>query len=84
MSEALPRCGRVENGAFLLPRRVYYGDTDAAGLVHCANYLRVAERARTEMLHRLGVSQQRLPPELRAALPSLNETPKRMVPAHAR
>ncbi len=30
--------------------RVYYEDTDAAGIVYYANYLRFAERARTEML----------------------------------
>jgi acyl-CoA thioester hydrolase len=32
------------------PIRVYYEDTDAAGVVYYANYLRFAERARTEML----------------------------------
>lgn len=30
--------------------RVYYEDTDAAGIVYYANYLNFAERARTEML----------------------------------
>ena len=30
--------------------RIYYEDTDAAGLVYYANYLKFAERARTEML----------------------------------
>ena len=34
--------------------RVYYEDTDAAGLVYYANYLRFAERARTEWLRALG------------------------------
>ena len=33
--------------------RVYYEDTDAAGIVYHANYLKFAERARTEMLRRL-------------------------------
>ena len=32
--------------------RVYYEDTDAAGIVYYANYLRFAERGRTEMLRR--------------------------------
>jgi acyl-CoA thioester hydrolase len=34
--------------------RVYYGDTDAGGVVYHANYLRYAERARTEALRDLG------------------------------
>lgn len=56
----LPRDGVVEAGAYLYPVRVYYEDTDAAGLVYYANYLKFAERARTEMLRRLGVEQDRL------------------------
>ena len=36
--------------------RVYYEDTDAAGIVYYANYLRFAERARTELLRDLGYS----------------------------
>ena|ERR1700733_2924324 len=35
--------------------RVYYEDTDAGGVVYHANYLRYAERARTEALRELGV-----------------------------
>ena len=35
---------------FALPVRVYYEDTDAAGVVYYANYLRFLERARTEWL----------------------------------
>ena len=35
--------------------RVYYDDTDAGGVVYHANYLRYAERARTEALRHLGV-----------------------------
>jgi acyl-CoA thioester hydrolase len=34
--------------------RVYYEDTDAGGVVYHANYLRFAERARTEALRALG------------------------------
>jgi acyl-CoA thioester hydrolase len=60
VSPVLPRDGRVEDGAYLFPVRVYYEDTDAAGLVYYANYLKFAERARTEMLRRLGVEQERL------------------------
>jgi acyl-CoA thioester hydrolase len=40
--------------AFSLPVRVYYEDTDAAGVVYYANYLRFLERARTEWLGCLG------------------------------
>lgn len=40
--------------AFSLPVRVYYEDTDAAGVVYYANYLRYLERARTEWLASLG------------------------------
>ena len=39
----------------VLPMRVYYEDTDAAGIVYYANYLRYAERGRTEMLRAFGV-----------------------------
>lgn len=34
--------------------RIYYEDTDAGGVVYHANYLRFAERARTETLRDLG------------------------------
>ncbi len=35
--------------------RVYYEDTDAGGVVYHANYLRFAERARTEALREAGL-----------------------------
>jgi acyl-CoA thioester hydrolase len=35
--------------------RVYYEDTDAGGVVYHANYLRYAERARTEALRDQGI-----------------------------
>jgi len=37
----------------ITPVRVYYEDTDAAGIVYYANYLKFAERARTEMMRDL-------------------------------
>ena len=40
--------------------RVYYEDTDAAGIVYYANYLRFIERGRTEFLRALGHDQHRL------------------------
>lgn len=42
------------------PVRVYYEDTDAAGIVYHANYLRFAERARTEMMRCLGTEHRSL------------------------
>jgi acyl-CoA thioester hydrolase len=39
---------------FRFPVRVYYEDTDAAGVVYYANYLKFMERARTEWLEALG------------------------------
>ncbi len=39
---------------FRLPVRVYYEDTDAAGVVYYANYLKFMERARTEWLSARG------------------------------
>jgi acyl-CoA thioester hydrolase len=43
-------CGTIEAGEHRLTIRVYYEDTDAAGMVYHASHLRFAERARTEML----------------------------------
>lgn len=40
--------------------RVYYEDTDLAGVVYYANYLRFIERARTEWARGRGVDQGRL------------------------
>ncbi|PCJ47889.1 MAG: tol-pal system-associated acyl-CoA thioesterase [Gammaproteobacteria bacterium] len=42
---------------FIFPVRVYYEDTDVAGIVYHANYLRFFERGRTEWLRELGVDQ---------------------------
>jgi len=46
--------------AFSIPIRVYYEDTDAAGIVYYANYFRFLERGRTEFLRALGHNQQEL------------------------
>lgn len=46
--------------AHILPVRVYYEDTDAAGIVYHANYLKFAERARTELLRDLGFDHRGL------------------------
>ena len=43
-----------EGQPFVFSVRVYYEDTDAAGVVYYANYLKFMERARTEWLAALG------------------------------
>ncbi len=40
-----------------LPLRVYYEDTDLAGIVYYANYLKFIERGRSEWLRALGFDQ---------------------------
>jgi acyl-CoA thioester hydrolase len=46
--------GFMDGAVHRLPIRVYYEDTDAVGIVYHVNYLRFAERGRTEMLRALG------------------------------
>jgi acyl-CoA thioester hydrolase len=55
--------GRFLDGKHYLPIPVYYEDTDAGGVVYYANYLRFAERARTEALRALGIKQSLLQAE---------------------
>ncbi len=50
--------GEFQDNAFLYPIRIYYEDTDAGGIVYYANYLKFAERARTEFVRALGCRQQ--------------------------
>ncbi len=52
--------GTFVDGVYVFPLRVYYEDTDATGVVHNANYLKFAARARTEMLRHLGVDLSHL------------------------
>lgn len=42
------------------PVRIYYDDTDAGGVVYYANYLKFAERARTEYLRALGFENSKI------------------------
>ena len=46
--------------AFRWPIRVYWEDTDAAGIVFYANYLKFFERARSEWLRSIGFAQEAL------------------------
>ncbi|HLI21900.1 MAG TPA: tol-pal system-associated acyl-CoA thioesterase [Stellaceae bacterium] len=54
----LPREGVLEGAVHRFPVRVYYEDTDAAGIVYYANYLKFIERARTEMMRLYGVEHE--------------------------
>jgi len=47
---------------------IYFEDTDAGGIVYYANYLRFAERARTEMLRGVGLESSSLMAENGIAL----------------
>ena len=50
----------LKKAPFVWALRVYFEDTDAGGVVYHARYLNFFERARTEMLRDLGVSQTEL------------------------
>lgn len=47
--------GRIDGQTHRLPVRVYYEDTDFSGIVYHANYLRFAERGRSDFLRLAGV-----------------------------
>ena len=48
------------NKFFYHKLKVYYEDTDAGGVVYYANYLKYIERARTESLKKIGLSNLQL------------------------
>lgn len=52
--------GEFVDGVHHITFPVYYEDTDAGGVVYYANYLRFAERGRTEALHLAGVEHNEL------------------------
>jgi acyl-CoA thioester hydrolase len=52
--------GVIGAGVHRIRIRVYYEDTDAAGIVYHSVYLEFAERARTEMLRCLGLDHATL------------------------
>jgi acyl-CoA thioester hydrolase len=54
-----PYQGSFENGVHRFAVRVYFEDTDAAGVVYYANYLKYMERARSDMLRALGIEQRK-------------------------
>ena len=45
------------------PLRVYYEDTDLAGIVYYANYLKFIERARSEWVREMGIDQTQMKAE---------------------
>ena len=59
MRESLrPADGCFEGNTHYFPLRVYFEDTDVAGIVYYANYLRFMERARSDLLRAIGVDQR--------------------------
>ena len=53
-----PAEGVLRGKAHHFPLRVYFEDTDVAGIVYYANYLRFMERARSDLLRLIGVDQR--------------------------
>ena len=53
-----PADGCFEGNTHYFPLRVYFEDTDVAGIVYYANYLRFMERARSDLLRAIGVDQR--------------------------
>ena len=48
--------------------KIYYEDTDAGGVVYYANYLKFLERARTEALVRIGLSNIKIKNDFKALI----------------
>ena len=48
------------NKKFKYNTKVYYEDTDAAGIVYYANYLKFLERARSEAIYSIGLTNKKL------------------------
>ncbi|MEA3004020.1 MAG: acyl-CoA thioester hydrolase [Sphingomonadales bacterium] len=53
-----PADGQMRGNTHFFPVRVYFEDTDLAGIVYHANYLRFMERARSDMLRTAGIDQR--------------------------
>ena len=52
--------GRIEGDSHVLPIRVYFEDTDFTGLVYHANFLKFAERGRSDFIRLLGIHHHSL------------------------
>ena len=53
-----PYSGAFVGNVHRFALRVYFEDTDVAGIVYYANYLRFMERARSDMLRAVGIDQR--------------------------
>lgn len=60
MSKWPDLAGRIEGETHILPIRVYYEDTDFAGYIYHANYLKFCERGRSDFIRLLGIDHQSL------------------------
>jgi acyl-CoA thioester hydrolase len=58
MTMPQPPDGVIDGACHLYAVRAYYEDTDLSGIVYHANYLRWFERARSDLLRRLGIDQR--------------------------
>ena len=53
-------CGRIDGETHVLPVRVYFEDTDFAGVVYHANFLKFCERGRSDFIRLLGIDAKSL------------------------
>ena len=61
MDHALqPPSGLIDGSRHLFPVRVHFEDTDLSGIAYHANYLKWAERARSDCLRLLGIDQRQV------------------------
>ena len=81
MTAARTGHGLDREADFRLPIRIYWEDTDAAGIVFYANYLKFFERARTEWLRSFGLEQERLRAETGVAFVVTETSLRYFVPA---
>jgi acyl-CoA thioester hydrolase len=52
--------GRIEGETHVLPVRVYFEDTDCAGVVYHSNFLKFCERGRSDFIRLLGIDASSL------------------------
>ena len=81
MTAARVRQGLDRPADFRQAIRIYWEDTDAAGIVFYANYLKFFERARTEWLRSFGLEQERLRAESGVAFVVTETTLRYFAPA---
>ena len=69
-----PYRGGFVGGEHHFALSVYFEDTDAAGIVYYANYLKFMERARSDMLRAVGIDQDGALERARAPMSSPRST----------